>query len=394
MHAIFRENGVDAVFNGHFHVYGAATYDGIRYTIVGSSGGGLDGKESEARGSFFHFAWCSVRGDSLDWQIMKLDGMLDRDEVTIADHKLLDRIETDILRPERFLDPGAGSAGVLTWNLRNPLNEPWTYALNWDPSPGWTITPASASLSLEGGAGASLPFTVTRTGAFYPLPMLHAEVPYRTGKVYNHAGALPVRRVQAARATREAPVIDGRLDEACWSGAPAATEFGAPDGGPCAIEPTSIEFLYDQRCLYIATQGAQREAAYTVQAATRDDVGIVRDDCVGFFLCPDSTGATVHQIYWNAAGFQFDQKLTRVSPGNYAADRDWSLSCRSAARRGEGEWTCEIAIPLDSLDAGPPRPGDSWRVNFRRKEIARGGSADWQVPIGFDPEKFGLLVFE
>ncbi len=57
LHEIFREHGVDAVFCGHLHNYFTATYDGIDYTVLGSSGGALfrSNEQPVARGEFFQF---------------------------------------------------------------------------------------------------------------------------------------------------------------------------------------------------------------------------------------------------------------------------------------------------------------------------------------------------
>lgn len=393
MHRIFQDHGVDAVFNGHFHVYGAAEYDGIRYTIIGSSGGGI-GQEDEALGRFFHFAWCAVRGDSLDWRVIRRDGLLDRDEITIADQMRIEGIERELVRPDRFVDPrwDPSAESTLHYSLRNPLAEPWTYELRWDPAPGWSIQPDRATLTLNGGAAASLPFAVARTGAFYPLPTLRVAVPYRAGRSYDYSASLPALRAQGARRPAQAPVIDGRLEDPCWNAATPATEFGTPDGGADQIEPTAFFFLYDTERLYLAARCTQRESPFTLQTQGRDGE-VFRDDCVGYFLCADTSGAVAHQIYWNADGVLFDQKLSETTPGYYAGDRTWNLSCRAVASRNDEGWILEAAIPFDSLGA-PPRPGDTWRVNFRRKEIGKGSSADWQVPIDYNPERYGLLVFQ
>ncbi|MFH1142971.1 MAG: hypothetical protein V1774_00330, partial [Candidatus Eisenbacteria bacterium] len=63
-------------------------------------------------------------------------------------------------------------------------------------------------------------------------------------------------------------------------------------------------------------------------------------------------------------------------------------------QRAGGVWTTEARIPYAALSTAPPAPGSAWRVNFRRKDAARGSAADWQVPIGYDPARFGYLFFE
>ena len=344
-------------------------------------------------GLFFQYAWCAVRGDSLDWMVVKSDGVLGRDEITIADEKLIDQIESRFLQPALLIDPGREGIGVLTYNIQNPQAEPWNCEIRWEESPGWKIHPATSAVPLAGGAGAGLAFSAQRTGPFYPLPKMKVEFPYRAGHTYPYEGTLPARRSQVARLVRSAPPIDGDLDEACWDGAPSAEEFGSPDGGPAAIEPTRISFLYDEKYLYVAARCTQREAAFTL-AATERDGNAFRDDCVGFFVCPDTSAAVAYQIYWNAAGVQFDQRLPRVSPGAYGSERDWNLECRSAAQRTNEEWRLEAAIPFEALGASRPQAGDRWRINFRRKEIAAGGSADWQVPIDYNPATYGVLVFQ
>jgi hypothetical protein len=65
-----------------------------------------------------------------------------------------------------------------------------------------------------------------------------------------------------------------------------------------------------------------------------------------------------------------------------------------ATARGDGYWTFEAAIPVATLGVDGVVAGDRWRANFRRKEQAKGSSADWQYPIGFDLRRFGYLAFE
>lgn len=61
--------------------------------------------------------------------------------------------------------------------------------------------------------------------------------------------------VQAAELT--APVVlDGRLDEAVWSTAPAATGFTQqdPDEGKPATQRTEVRFAYDAEAIYVAAR--------------------------------------------------------------------------------------------------------------------------------------------
>jgi hypothetical protein len=169
------------------------------------------------------------------------------------------------------------------------------------------------------------------------------------------------------------------------------TVFGSPEGGACTIEPTTIWFSHDSKNLYLAARCVQADGPALIKAKERDGT-VYRDDCVGFFFSPASDLSTIYQIYFNAAGVVFDQKIT-VSDAT-TTDPGWNGSYRVAARQTEGEWTLEAAIPFASLKVEPAAMGESWRVNFRRKEIGRDSSADWQVPIAYDPARFGYLRFE
>jgi hypothetical protein len=397
LHGLFREHGVDYVFNGHFHNYGSGTYDGIRYTILGSSGGGIDGVD-ENRGMFFQYAWCAVRGDSLDWQVVRPEGVLPERCVPVSDLKFLDDVATRHIQAEPFdpSDPAQMGPASCAVSIRNITPTPWTAELRWEPAPGWTISPVTASLPLSPDMGVSIPFEAKRTGPFYPLPRLRLDYPYREGHVYKYDQPLAIRRTQPAfhlipGAT--APAIDGRLDDPCWTRAVAATEFSDPGGNACVIEPTTVFFAQDASNLYFAARCTQTDGPPLVRALERD-AAVHRDDCVGFFLCADPAEKTVYQIYFNAAGTVFDQKITVEAPGQYRGEMaKWNGEYTVATQQVAGEWIVEATIPFAVLGTAAPSPGERWRVNFRRKEMSRGSYADWQHPLGYEPDRFGYLLF-
>jgi len=125
------------------------------------------------------------------------------------------------------------------------------------------------------------------------------------------------------------------------------------------------------------------------------DGAVYRDDRVGLFLCADPEGKRVLQIYMSAAGAVFDREIFWIGPDRTEGEGpEWNGAFTTAAKQADGSWSAEFRIPYASLDAQPPTPGTTWRIHFRRKEIDKGSSADWQVPIGYDPARFGYLPLE
>jgi hypothetical protein len=395
LHELFRKYGVDAVFNGHFHIHGTAVYDGIPYTIAGSSGGYVE--EDEERGSFFGYLFCTARDGKLEWSVLKAGSVRRADMTLVSDLKFFDRVETEYVGMEPFPVREGEPSGPIpgTIRLRNATAAPLQVNAIWESGSNWSIEPQDPSVVLEPGAGASVAFHATPKGPFYPLPRLRFDYPYREGRVFHYEGTLPACRVQRAPRFGRAPSIDGKLEETTWAGAGKAEVFCAPDGGPVVIEPTTFLFGYDDANLYLAARCAQADGATLTAKAAERDQAVTQDDCVGYFVSGDPAEKTFCQIYVNANGVLFDQKLTVVGPDRYEGDGPkWDGAHVVAVGRGDGYWEVEAAIPFETLGFAPPAPGGRWRVNFRRKEIARQSSADWQYPIGFEPQRFGYLVFE
>jgi predicted phosphodiesterase len=397
LHEIFKQNGVDAVFNGHFHVYGSAAYDGIPYTIVGSSGGGIDA-DAEYRGAFYQYLWCTVRGDELSWTVFKKDSAKPRDVVLAADLKTINRIEAEYVRvPSVRVGDDARDAGLTcAVHVENGTAQDFATAVRWSEVPNWTVAPATAEVALAAGESAELEFVAKPTGELYPLPEMTLAYPYRGELVHEYRTSLPACRVQPAKAAAEAPAIDGALDDACWRDAATAAYFCAPDGTACGIDPTTFYFAYDEGTLYVAARCEQEDmGALVVKGKERDDF-VHADDCVGFFFLPDPQENVFYQVYVNADGVVYDIAYTFAEPAelNTEGAAAWNGDYEIATGRGDGYWTFEAAIPVTSLGVERIVAGDEWRVNFRRKEQAKGGSADWQYPIGFDPRRFGYLAFE
>jgi predicted phosphodiesterase len=396
LHEIFNEYGVDAVFNGHYHLYAAAEYDGIRYTMVGTSGGGI-GEEAGYPGGYYQYLWCTVRGDELEWTVLKKGSANPRDEVLVADVKTVEEIEIDLVRVPSFRFAAGDTEATVAVLVENATADDFTTAVTWEVPDNWKLEPASREVTLAPGDSAELEFAATRTGDFYPLPEVTVAYPYRGELVYEYKNSLPACRVQPVKAVTSAPAVDGALDDACWREAATADYFCAPKGGGCEISPTVFYFGYDEKNLYVAARCEQEDMeALVVKAAERDDF-VHTDDCVGFFFRPDLQENVFYQLYANADGVIYDIAYTFEEPAELDTEgvAAWNAECEVATARGDGYWTFEAAIPVETMGGADGLiAGDEWRANFRRKEQAKGSSADWQYPIGFDPRRFGYLAFE
>ncbi len=176
--------------------------------------------------------------------------------------------------------------------------------------------------------------------------------------------------------------IDGKLSDPSWIRAPRTDLFVDIEGDlkPIPRFGTRAMMLWDDEYFYVAADMEEPDVWGTL---TKRDSIICNDNDFEVFIDPD--GDTNHYMEFeiNPLNAVWDLYLPKPYSKGGKADHDWdfegvrhavhidgTVNCSHDVDRG---WSTEIAFPWTSMAeyAGvdcPPKPGDSWRVNFSRVE--------------------------
>ena len=187
------------------------------------------------------------------------------------------------------------------------------------------------------------------------------------------------------------PQIDGSIEEDFWQN-PAELLYH-PEGGEMDIDPVKFYYAYDSDNLYIAAYCVDNQENSPIATAEEHDGAVYAEDCVGFFFEPKAGSDTVYQIYINPLGTVFDMRITRYEDGWMNYDRDWNGNYEVKAIMRDDFWSVEVRIPVDQFGTKVEKD-KNWYLNFRRKQKALEGAADWQTPIGADPKTMGVLIIK
>jgi hypothetical protein len=395
LHDIFKEYGVDAVFNGHLHHYFAAEFDGIEYTVMGSSGGGIYRTLDQPvpRGEFFQFGWVTVMPEGYKLAVIDLGGVYPREVVTTDDLEEIGQIEGELVRIEALnVSEDSSARAPVEVTIENTSDEVMDDVIRWEVPEGWSVAPSEAAVSLAPGGSSVFSFMIENHGDLYPLPRMSCGYPLSSGRVLDVDLTLPVTRTARSLRVGSPPVIDGSVEEACWQGCPSVTRFYSEY--EAGVEgDTEFAFACDADNLYLSAVCYDTAMVDLVSDVTERDGPVFGEDCVGYFFQPDPNSMVVYQIYVNAAGAIFDQRITFDENMWYTADRTWDGEYDVATRRLDDRYSIEVRIPLKDI-GGDIAKNPVWRANFRRKQARTGATADWQVPIDYDPGTFGELRFE
>ena len=207
----------------------------------------------------------------------------------------------------------------------------------------------------------------------------------------------PTHSVGCVR-TDTPPVIDGKLDDACWERAGVAGRFlnTANIAEPRPGQQTKVYLLHDERNLYVAYRCYEAELdLIKAEKTERDADGLWGDDCVELFLMPpDSSypgiaivGPKYYYLLVNSLGTQGDNVgLTKVD--------QWDPKWLARTAREDDAWTVEMKIPFREVSSRP-REGAPWRVNFTRSQKRLGENSSWSpLDLKFhDPPRFGNMFF-
>jgi hypothetical protein len=390
LHELFVKSGVDAVFTGHFHQYMSGAFDGIVYASVGSSGGGVD---PGGVGPMYHFTWVTADARGVHVAPIEAGSVLPWDEVTVAEVRTREALARSGLRfPESFrvsADPAPHPLPLTVLVDNGGGAVALEDTLRWTVPEGWTVEPAVAPIRVAPGSSAMLNFQAGRGARLYPVPSVALDIPYAAGKKVHVEKALRIART--ALALRGTPTLDGRLDDPCWR-EPVDRLYDVSGEG-ARTDPVRFYFAYDDRNLYLGAVCHDTRIDSLREIATLRDGTVYTDDCVGWFLEPVMRSGTAYQIYINPRGAVFDQKITRDAGGAPRGDPRWNADLEIRTARSPFAWAVEASLPLAQFAA---RTGENqpWPMNFRRKQPRLGAAADWQVPIDYDPETYGLLMFK
>jgi Glycoside hydrolase 123, catalytic domain/Carbohydrate family 9 binding domain-like/Glycoside hydrolase 123 N-terminal domain len=198
---------------------------------------------------------------------------------------------------------------------------------------------------------------------------------------YDDVALLGTPSTTAMRAT---PVLDGRLDEACWVEGVAITTFVHQKGTGLAREPVQAWTAYDDERLYVSFRCVYPEGSVLKEAATERDGDTWLDDSVEVFLDPWHR----HDDY-----YQFAVNCRGVVRDSHGMDKSWDSGTEAAVARDASAWTVELAIPFRDL-ALDLDAGSRWGINLVRNDRVTGESVTWSLGGFHNPGRFGNVSLE
>jgi hypothetical protein len=165
--------------------------------------------------------------------------------------------------------------------------------------------------------------------------------------------------VQAEEAERRAPVlnavyttvppvIDGRVDDQCWTQSPRLSDFVCPNVDTPPPDETIGLVVVDERYLYVGFICSDKTPDDIAAKETRRNGDISRDDYVLVAIDPWHKHNDFFQFEVTAAGTQ-----TELIPGGSATKIEWRGDWTAAAVRTPTGYQVEMAIPLANLPHAP-----------------------------------------
>ena len=192
--------------------------------------------------------------------------------------------------------------------------------------------------------------------------------------------------------TLSPPVIDGKLNDACWNKAAKLTNFRLHTGKGPATEQTEAYLLYDDKNLYVGFRCFESEIDKLQFKSSRR---IYKGDSVEIFLDTNNDRTNFIHIVANARGDVCHLTRPEATKGGEFSYEDTKLPLPATRAKGSIEekfWTVEIVIPLVTLKVTTDT-GSLWGINLCREHHRKKEYSCWSCTYGSftNVSRFGYL---
>jgi hypothetical protein len=206
-----------------------------------------------------------------------------------------------------------------------------------------------------------------------PAPGDGAAQPVPDHDVRRVTSPLPLV-AQAVRVAGAVPVLDGRMNEAAWQGAPIITDFTqvVPVDGGEPSERTEVRVTYDADALFIVARMFDDEPGAIARRLGRRDSETASDV---FRVSIDSyhDHRTAFEFAVNAAGVRWD---ARAANDEASGDASWDPVWEAAVAVDSLGWVAEMKIPFSQLRFSRDAE-QTWGINFTREIFRKSETVRW-----------------
>lgn len=186
---------------------------------------------------------------------------------------------------------------------------------------------------------------------------------------------------------KQAVVIDGVLDEVCWSKSLKIDHFlDIYDNNKIASPQTFFQVVYDDIFIYFGITCLEPNIT-TVPRQPFERDSWPAGTSIEIFLDTTNSRTSYYQFATNPGAGIFD---------SYNRDTLWNGNWQIGTKVLNDRWTIEVAVPFSDFGIDSPDVGSVWGLNLcRNREGGVQYSSSW-APVGGDfhnPGKFNTLIF-
>jgi calcineurin-like phosphoesterase family protein len=396
LHDVFIAGRANWVISGHWHHAMADDRDGVRYRLIGTSGGLPNRPGHPESGNFHHFGLLTIDGDEVALSLIPSGSIMSSRTFGYELNQLEWAIENRGIVVSGFEMDGLNPArtGRFEATITNVTQHQLKTVLVFENSKDrWRIRPASRSLELAPGKSTNLRLDYSRNKQTSPFPGPRATLDYpwpgRTGKTYSLDTRLRPILTRRAGRSKVAPLVDGRLDDVSWRDANDLGLLNDIQGPTLAGESRSQALIVGQ-VLYLGFQISEPDMARQKRRLHERNSYVEDEDHIIVLLDPSSTDPGHVRIAIGAGGGISYQHLG-ADPAT-EDDSSWLNTKTAAVTHDEAGWSVELAIPLESLGI----PTDTKRIgfNFARGRLRPDAASRgwWQPLLEHEEESLGVLI--
>jgi hypothetical protein len=392
--ALFAQHCVQTVFSGALRSYMYLNSDNTEYIVVPSAGAATADNDF-ARGHFYGYVYVTVDKDDCEIAVIERGNVHFRTVVTGSDIHSIMQAEREVVRFDELQSQTKKGKRMLScvMTIRNTGMDSIIQPLRWSYDKAqYSIEPSIIPTGIAPDESARYDISVIcqDEASVYPLPRFHLLFPFAFGRECTLRNVMPMQRYLTAARIVRSPVIDGVLDDKCWSNTMHTIQLGSYGGEVAVIEPVEMHFCHDKDNLYIGARCFESRPERMRTEAGEHDREVYADDNLWFFFDPNCDETTYYQLIINSAAVVFD-RLCHLEQGQPHMDIEWNGPWEVASGNHPDGWTLEVRIPKQGLE---PYDKKQWGFNFRRLQTRFDDAGYWSLPFAHDPHTFGILYFE